>query len=145
MFIIKYRGGKRKGMITNGLQMTSRFHTFSMFQLNSMLYSWTCLKMYLQYAQFIPFSKIESLELLFYIYNIYAKKFWRSKVSLYSSHVKHPFPKSQVPFITLCFCTCCYLQGRIFLLSVWPSSLVLQVLCQMSPSRVGNSLSCAQQ
>lgn len=112
---------------------------------NSILYSWTCLKMYLQPALLILFSKIESLELLFS--NIHPQKFWwcpiRSVSLFCAQETADPFPTITGPFYNFVLLYMRVLARRIFLFSVCPSSLVLQVLSQMSPSIVGNGLSCA--
>lgn len=95
---------------------------------------------FLLYAVFILFPELENLELL-YPTSIQSNLLVTSDVSLYSAHMKLLIisQTSQVPVRTLCFCTCCYLQGSI-VLSVCPTFLILRVLSQMSPSILSNTL-----
>lgn len=100
--------------------------------------------MYLLYALFILVIKLENLELLFSY--IHPNNFWWCQIrciSLFCPHETAHFPNITDPFYNFVLLYIYYLQRRIFLLSVWPISLILRILSQMSPSIVGNTFFCA--
>ena len=95
---------------------------------------------FLLYAVFILFPELEYLEFLFPMF-IQLNLLITSEVDyifILPTWNCSSFPKY---FRTLCFCTWCYLEGRI-VLSVWPTSLIRCALSQMSTSILCNTLPC---
>lgn len=92
------------------------------------------------YAVFILFPELENLEFLFPMF-IQLNLLITSEVDyifILPTWNCSSFPKY---FRALCFCTWCYLEGRI-VLSVWLTSLILCALSQMSTSILCNTLPC---
>lgn len=136
---LKLLNRQNNNRFANGLVL----HVFTYPKLNSVP-SWTCTKMFLLYALFILFPKLETLALPFsHIHPV--KQLLEILHQIYSLFCPHEtayqfanITGSLYNFVFLYM----LLLARIFLLSIWPmtTSLLFQILSQMFSWIVGNTV-----